>query len=414
MKKAIVHFDGDAFFASVEQALDHTLRGKAVVTGRERFIAASMSYQAKAKGVTRGMPIFEIKKVCPEAIFVPSNYNMYSIFARRMYNIVRTFTPHVEEYSIDECFADITGLDKTLKMSYEEIAIAMKNKLETSLGITFGVGLGPNKVLAKMASKHNKPAGFTSLLDKDITPFLEALPIGKIWGIGGSGSVALNNFGVRTALDFTKQSLRWLDAHHIVKPYKEIYYELQGKFVKELQTEPSLEIASIIKSRTFTPPSSRREFILSQLLKNIEAACLKARFHKVRAREIRFYLKTQDFRYEGLDLPLPLPSSTPIEIMRLITPHFDKVYRKNTIYRTTGIVLKGLIKEESVQHDLFGGSEGTEATLKIFEVIDKLNKRFGNNAVFLGGSHMALKKEDELLLPQKEERVDIPFLGKVK
>src|SRR4051812_2148322 len=107
--RAIVHFDGDSFFASVEQLMNHELRGKPVVTGGERGAATSLSYEAKRMGANRGMSLQEIKKLCPDVVVVSSDYLSYSIYARRMYSIVRSFTPDVEEYSIDECFADITG-----------------------------------------------------------------------------------------------------------------------------------------------------------------------------------------------------------------------------------------------------------------------------------------------------------------
>ena len=100
--RAIVHIDADAFFASCEQAVNPTLKGKPVVTGKERGIASAVSYEAN--GVKRGMTIREIKQLCPDAIHLPSDYETYSLFSR-MFAIVRRYTPDVEEYSIDECFA---------------------------------------------------------------------------------------------------------------------------------------------------------------------------------------------------------------------------------------------------------------------------------------------------------------------
>jgi nucleotidyltransferase/DNA polymerase involved in DNA repair len=108
--RAIVHIDGDAFFASCEQSRRPKLQGRPVVTGKERNIAASMSYEAKAAGVTRGMPLAEIRKICPDAVILPSDYETYSLLSKRFFAIVQRYTPDVEDYSIDECFADLTGL----------------------------------------------------------------------------------------------------------------------------------------------------------------------------------------------------------------------------------------------------------------------------------------------------------------
>src|SRR5215468_2815392 len=141
--RAILHIDGDAFFASCEQARRPKLQGQPVVTGKERGIAASMSYEAKARGVTRGMRIAEIRKICPDAVLLPSDYETYSLLSKRFYAIVRRFTSDVEEYSIDELFADITGYRRAYRASYEQIAARIKQDLDRELGFTFSVGLAP-------------------------------------------------------------------------------------------------------------------------------------------------------------------------------------------------------------------------------------------------------------------------------
>src|SRR5262245_54079784 len=196
--RAIVHIDGDAFFASCEQSRAPELRGKPVVTGKERGIAASMSYEAKAQGVTRGMRLFEVRKLCPDAIILPSDYETYSLLSKRLFSIARRYTPDVEECSIDECFCDVTGLRRVLRMSYPEIAQQMKRDLDTELGFTFSVGLAPNKVLAKIASKWQKPSGFTAIPGRDIHRFLHELPVSKVWGIGNNTAALLAKHSVTT------------------------------------------------------------------------------------------------------------------------------------------------------------------------------------------------------------------------
>src|SRR3712207_5163375 len=208
--RAIVHIDGDAFFASCEQAKNPKLQGKPVVTGKERGIAASMSYEAKARGVTRGMPIRQVRQVCPDAIILPSDYETYSLLSVRMFAIVRRYTPEVEEYSIDECFADLTGLRRPLRMSYEEMATCIKRDLDRELGFTFSVGLAPNKVLAKIASKWQKPSGLTIIPGREIHRYLAKLPIEKVWGIGEQTSAYLAKHGIRTALALARKPEAWI------------------------------------------------------------------------------------------------------------------------------------------------------------------------------------------------------------
>src|SRR5450759_1273607 len=108
----LLHVDADGFFAAVEQALNPSLRGRPVVTGAERGIIAAASYEAKACGVSRGLQLHEAKRLCPDLVILPSDYESYSLYSQRMFEILRRFTPLVEEYSIDEAFADLSGCDR--------------------------------------------------------------------------------------------------------------------------------------------------------------------------------------------------------------------------------------------------------------------------------------------------------------
>ena len=216
--RAIIHIDGDAFFASCEQSRNPSLRGKPVVTGKERGIAASMSYEAKARGVTRGMRIRDVLRVCPDAMILPSDYETYSLLSMRMFAIVRRYTPDVEEYSIDECFADLTGLRRPLRMSYETMAARIKHDLDTELGFTFSVGLALNKVLAKIASKWQKPSGLTVIPGRDIHRYLAKLPVDQVWGIGEQTTAYLHKQGIRTALALARRPESWVRAR-LTKPF---------------------------------------------------------------------------------------------------------------------------------------------------------------------------------------------------
>lgn len=426
--RAIVHFDGDSFFASVEQALNHELRGKPVITGGERGAATSLSYEAKRMGAHRGMSMREIKRICPDAVIVSSDYLSYSIYARRMYAIVRSFTPDVEEYSIDECFADITGLRQKYHMPYERITQMIQEKLHADLGVTFSAGLAPNKSLAKIASKHRKPAGFTVIPAKEAHLFLKDLPISGIWGMGGSTSLYLEKLGVHTALEFAEKDEHWLAINSISKPYRDIWLELRGGFVKKLNTASDDSIGSIMKTQTFTPPSSDRAFILSQLARNIEGACAKARRHNVKARSASFYLKTQDFTYGGLSIELSLPLADPREFQRLVEAEFDRVFEEGILYRATGFTLRTITAEDAVMNDLFGDSVRAQAKSRILETVDGLNHTFGSNTVHFASSFTARADGDahqekrarrarakiSLSIEQKRKSLNIPYLGIVR
>ena len=131
--KTILHIDGDAFFVGVEVAKNPKLKGLPVVTGEERGIVSALSYEAKALGIVRGMPIFKLKRDFPSVLVLPGDYQSYAKYSRMMFDIVRRYADDVEEYSIDECFADLTGLEKTLKMNYRQIAERIKKEVNDEL-----------------------------------------------------------------------------------------------------------------------------------------------------------------------------------------------------------------------------------------------------------------------------------------
>ncbi len=422
--RAILHLDGDAFFASVEQVKNWRLKGKPIVTGGERFIAASMSYEAKARGVTRGMMVADIRKVCPEIIIVPSDYITYAIFARRMFDIVRKYTPIVEEYSIDECFADITGLDKELGISYEEIGKKIKEEVEAKLGLTFGVGLAPTKVLAKVASKHRKPAGFTIIQNNTVEreDFLRHLPIEKVWGIGTSTTKHLRSHGILSALDFASLSTGQLASLNIAKPYREIHNELNGFSVLAVSSEKRDMPKSVMSSRTFVPPSRKEDIVFSHLSKNIEEACEHLRFVGAKAKECSFFTKSQEFRYFGTHHVFEEPTDDPLTILKAARKSFPKIFKSHVDTRATGVSLRGLVPKDFLARtiSLFGSGEDGGNTFAIGEslneMVDKLNRRYGDHTVMVASSFRAVEHFAERRKARGvDEKVwEIPFLGVVR
>ena len=394
--RAILHVDGDSFFASCEIARNPKLRGKPIITGRERGIVSAMTYGVKARGVKRGMILSEARKICPDAVILPSDYETYSLFSERMYEIVRRYTPTVEEYSIDECFADLTGLRRTLRMGYQEMAAAIKGDLQRELGITFSLGLSATKVLAKLGSKWKKPDGLTAIPLRDARAYLAKTKTESVWGIGHNTAAYLQKFGIETALQFADRDEAWV-RKMVSKPYFELWKELNGEVVLELTTEHKSTYRSIQKTKTFTPPSKDRDFVFSQLSKNVENACIKARRWNLATTEIVFFLKTQDFHYHACEVKLSNATNVPQDIMRAVSEYFAKTYRTNVLYRTTGVTLLKLRDAASAQLDLFGAATKTEGLQYVFKSVDELCERYGKHAVFLGSSFHAMTPQDSKL-----------------
>ncbi|MEI6611084.1 MAG: DNA polymerase IV [Deltaproteobacteria bacterium] len=385
--RAIVHLDGDAFFTSCEEAIHPDLKGKALITGGERGIVACASYPAKKLGIKRGVPLHEAKKICPGLIILPSDYETYSLFSRRMFDIMRRFTPDVEEYSIDEAFADITGMRRALHSSYEEIALKMKKEIERDLGITVSVGLSITKVLAKVGSKYLKPAGMTVIKGRDIAEYLRDLPVDKVWGIGPATTNYLAKLGIRTALAFA-QLPENIVLKKFTKPTVEIWHELRGKSVYPVSTEEKSSYASISKTKTFAPPTSNAEYLFAHLMRNMESACIKARRYSLAPNKIVVFLKKNDFSTAGSEAKLSRPCAFPLEFSDIIRDLFNSCYCPKDIYRATGVVLLNMEPDTNIQYSLFDNPLQAEKIRGLYNVADELGQKYGKHTLHLGSSHL--------------------------
>ncbi len=401
---ALIHFDADSFFASCEQATHPEYRGKPVVTGLERGIATAMSKEAKARGVTRGMPLHQIKIVCPDAIIVPDDYETYSLFSKRMFHIVREYTSLVEEYGIDEGFADITGLCRPLKMSYAKIACAIKHQIQKELNITVSIGLAPTKVLAKAVSSASKPNGYATLSRRGITPFLKTLPVRRIWGVGPNTAVYMNKLGIKTAYDFVQKSEAFVK-EHFTKTHYTLWHELQGTKVYEVIPEEKTSFASISKVRTFTPPQSDMSHVFAELVKNIEGACIKARQYKLVGKRMTIFLKTQQFERIGIDVSFSRATAFPTDIVPLVRPLFERIFKPGVAYRATGCALGELQADMAIQGTLFESPVELAHTERLYAAIDAIGHKFGGTMLHLGSSlyaHVRRRAEKKKLHVRKK------------
>ncbi|MFH1867158.1 MAG: DNA polymerase IV [Patescibacteria group bacterium] len=408
--RAILHVDGDAFFASCEQALHPEYRGRPVITGKERGIVAAASYEAKAKGVGRGVPLWEVKKLCPNAIILPSDYETYSLFSKRLFSIMRRFTSQVEEYSIDEGFADLTGLQRPFHCSYSIIAQKIKATIESELGITVSVGLSLSKVLCKIASKYKKPSGFTAIAGREIHKYLKITPIEKIWGIGPRTAAYCLKLGIKNALDFVNKNENFIK-QHFTKPHYEMWQELNGHSVYDVAPEEKTDYISISKTKTFTPPSNSPAYVYAQLVKNLENACIKARRHNLVAQDLIIILRLQNYRTVGLEAKLNRASNFPQDMMTIIHRLFSQLFKHGNFYRATGVVLANLIPLEGLQRTLFEPIVRIEKLKRLYEAVDKMSAKFGKHCLYSAASLSAQKTPQHV-----QARGDMPIrkLNRIK
>jgi DNA polymerase IV len=195
----ILHVDIDAFYASVEVLKDPSLAGKPVVVGHDgpRGVVASASYEARRFGIRSAMPSVRAKRLCPDAIFLPSDFDAYRAHSNRFREILLSYTPLVEPLSLDEAFLDVGGAT-SLFGDPAAIAAKIRADVEREVGVICSVGVAPTKFLAKLASDLCKPDGMLVVPHDGVRAFLDPLPVGRLWGVGEKTGELLGRLGIRT------------------------------------------------------------------------------------------------------------------------------------------------------------------------------------------------------------------------
>jgi DNA polymerase-4/DNA polymerase V len=376
----ILHVDADGFFAAVEQALDPRLRGRPVVTGAERGIIAAASYEAKAFGVKRGIQLHEAKAMCPDLVILPSDYESYSHYSKMLYAILRRFTPLVEEYSVDEAFCDLSGCGSVLGLTLEQVAERLRLAVRTEMGLTVSVGISLSKTLAKLCSTFRKPDGQTIVRREHIPVLLRRTPIAKVWGIGPASAEKLEAIGIKTALDFTLMDACEVQ-RRLHKPGYETWRELQGRRVLALDLEPKRRYDSMMKGRTFSPPSSDRRVVYAEALRNMGMLFCRLRRHEHLAREMGLCLRLKDYTSQSASAPLPHTTGCDCEVTGILKSLFASLFVEGLTYRSTLIWLGGLIPECYRQLDLFEETPLRHSYQNLGNAVDGLNRRYGQETV---------------------------------
>lgn len=207
--RVILHVDMDAFFSAIEQRRRPELRGRPVVVGgtgdpRSRGVVSAASYEARAYGIHSAMPLRRALRACPHAVFLPVDIAAYREVSERLMRILRDFSPLVEEVSLDEAFVDLSHRGREAASIAKEI----KARIHAELGLTASVGVGPNKLVAKIASGLAKPDGLTVIAEHEVEPRLSELPATVLWSVGAKTAARLRDaLGVETVGDLRAISI---------------------------------------------------------------------------------------------------------------------------------------------------------------------------------------------------------------
>lgn len=291
----IAHLDLDQFFVAVERIKDPNLVGKPVVVGGSptgRGVVASASYEARKYGIRSAMPMYQAFKLCPHLIRVGGSHGEYSKYSRSVFGIVNEYSSNVERTSIDEGYIDLSESKRKSKLPAIEIAEEIKLRIAKELGLPASLGIGTNKMMAKIASKHAKPEGILEILPNMEEIFLEQMDVGIIPGVGPKTKERLKNIGVNSINELKKISEKELISRFGIHG-EGLYKRARG--ISGNRLEASRERKSISKERTFNKNISNPSGLDQTLRKLSEGICDLMNDKKVKARGIGIKMRYENF-----------------------------------------------------------------------------------------------------------------------
>jgi DNA polymerase-4 len=370
--EAILHVDLDAFYASVEILKDPGLAGKPVVVGNPspRGVVLSASYEARSRGLHSAMPSMRARRLCPDAVFVPPDFSAYQAYSNRFREILLSFTPVVEPLSLDEAFLDATGamlLFGSPKEMGERIRAAVRNELN----IDASVGIGPNKLVAKLASTRAKPDGLLLVPATEVLSFLHPLPVAALWGIGEKTGETLRRLGIRTVGELAATPRGILDR---------VLGESHGESLATLAAGgdtrtvvPFEAPKSVSHEETYPRDLDQPEEILREILALSHRVAARLRAEGYRARTITLKLRLPSFSTLTRARTIATPTDLGADIFRIAGELFRRLPEGRRRFRLIGVSATGLAPAAAEQVALVREGRWEEAE----RALDRIQKRFG-------------------------------------
>ncbi|MGO9119571.1 MAG: DNA polymerase IV [Desulfomonilaceae bacterium] len=376
----ILHVDADAFYASVEQVLQPSLKGKAlIVGGGDRGVVSSASYEARRCGVHSAMPIVQARKLCPHAVFLDPNFHAYKEFSMRMFGIMGTYSPVVEATSIDEGYVDLTGTLKLHKAPAWEVAHRMLREIRSSLAINVSGGLAGTKSYAKMATGLAKPNGLLYLEPDKAGAILGFLPASAIPGVGKKAEEVLRRHGVLTVADVA--SARPELMRRLLGQWGERLIDIaSGNDPRPVDSAPSDGQKSYSKDRTLEKDTVDYPYIRLVARELAERLATRLRADGKGARTVTFKVRYADFTDVSRSETLKEPANGNEEILNCLDRLFWKTITRRTRVRQVGVKLSG-IGTPAHQANLF--DSGRSIRRERDRAVDTIRQRFGFDAVRL-------------------------------
>jgi DNA polymerase-4/DNA polymerase V len=377
---AIAHVDCDAFYASCEAARHPELRGRAIcVLSSQNAIVVAKCYAAKALGITTGMPVWEARKLAPQAVFLAADFRYYGQVSGQLFAILRSFSPAVEVYSIDEGFVDMNGIRSLWRKSFTQLADEIRRRIRCETGITASVGIATTRMLAKMASEVNKPDGSTVVPGRRTDAFLRDIDIAAVPGIGRNRAALLRKFAIRTAGQFVRlddaQAQRLLGRQGV-----QIKYELSGRTVWPLQLQPALP-KSVARTASIGRVTAERGLLAAHLSRHVMRLVADLVARRLLTRRLSLFLTRASFERSAVTLPLGLPTNSLKRIMDAAKGGFDELFRAGERYRGCGVVALDISRDGEGGDDLFGVMAEDRRQEQLMLAVNAINRKYGRQTM---------------------------------
>lgn len=379
-ERAIIHVDMDAFYASVEQRDRPELRGLPVIVAGlgPRGVVSTCSYEARRFGVHSAMPTAQARRLCPDGIYIWPDHARYEAVSDQVFEVFHEVTPLVEGLSLDEAFLDVTASQRLLG-SVESIGQWIKTTIRERTGLNASVGMGPNKLLAKLAGEISKPDGFRRIAAAHAAAELAPLPVGRLWTVGKVTEQALHRLGIRTIGELAACDTARL-ASALGRQVAGLQALARGQ--DDRCVEPAQAEQSIGAEHTFDVDLAELAMAEAWLLRHCERIAARARQRGLRGRTVTVKLREPPFETYTRQARLPAPSASAGELYRLARGLLDtwwKAQRRPRL-RLLGVSLSGFATEP--QQDLFDDAPDRRVT---DQLQDRINSRFGTGSLVRAG-----------------------------
>jgi DNA polymerase-4 len=378
------HADLDAFYASVEQRDCPEYRERPVVVGAlpgHRGVVAAANYKARSFGIRSAMPIAEAYRRCPDAVFLRPDMAKYTRVSREIFEILGTFTPVVEPVSVDEAYLDLTGLEK-LFGSPEDIGREIKRRILERTGLRVSVGIGPNRLIAKLGSEHRKPDGLMVVYPDEVLDFLGPMPVANLRGLGRQTQKVFSRLGIATISQLRVIPLPYLEEQIGKKAAASFHAQAYG--IASAEVIPGRDRKSISKETTFEE-DVRDQDILRDVLRRLAAeVAAKARREGLSGSVVTLKVRFEGFETHTRQHKLAAPTHNERVILRQARALLLSSNPQHKPVRLIGVGINTWERAESVQVDLFDQSRTLERDERLLETIDRAAERFGKGILQLG------------------------------